>query len=150
MATSIFAPVSASFLGFDSLFDRLDSMMGHGHALQTPTYPPTNLYREENGDYTIELALAGFKKTQLKIELNRKAGTLVISGDNTKEDEEKNVILKSRETVQRKIATRKFTRSFSIADDLEVGNASFEDGLLVITLKKIVREEDQPLLISLK
>lgn len=150
---SLFAPVSGSFLGFERLFDQLDSMIGetrHGHSFQVPTYPPTNLYREENGDYTIELALAGFKKSQIKIELNRKSGTLSISGDTSKEDEDKNVILKTRETVQRKIATRKFTRSFSIADDLEVGDASLEDGLLVISLKKIVREEDQPLLIPLK
>jgi molecular chaperone IbpA len=153
MATSFLAPAHGSFLGFDRLFDQLESMISdtrHGQSFTVPTYPPTNLFREENGDYTIEMALAGYKKSQIKIELNRKGGLLTISGDTSKEDEDKNVILKTRETVQRKIATRKFSRSFSIADDLEVAEASLEDGLLVLSLKKIVREEDQPLLIPLK
>jgi molecular chaperone IbpA len=169
----LFAPLSTSYLGFDQLFSDLDRLLAATSPAQA-TYPPMNLYRESDG-YSIELALAGFKKSQIRIEHDKKKGLLTIFGDSSLSETEGTGIGKeakreplntrkssstevaaasdnavSREVIRQSIATRKFTRSFTLESELEVQEASLEDGLLTIRLRNIEAEENKPLLIQLR
>lgn len=150
--TTMFAPVSGSFLGFDRLFNELDYMLSDRFRGNTG-YPPLNLYKEEDDGYSIELALAGFKKSDVRIEHDKKKNLLTISGDTTPkvtgDGIEQISTEPKREVIRQGLAHRKFTRSFTLADDLEVQSAVLEDGLLTVKLSKVTRPEDQPLLIPL-
>ncbi len=138
----MFAPLSTSFLGFDRLFSDLERMLDMP-ATTNSGYPPLNMYREVDGGYTIELAVAGFKKDHISIELNEKTGLLTIIGDN----DEKGRILSdpsastevvapasNRMVLKAGIANRQFVRQFTLADTVEVGDVTLEDGLLTIRL----------------
>ena len=151
----MFAPLSTSFLGFDRLFAELDHMLA-STSTQSAGYPPLNLFKEDDG-YVIELALAGFKKSQIKIEHDKKKGLLTVSGDSSVAPTSEGtgigaetVESPKREVIRQSIAARKFVRAFTVADDLEVQEAALEDGLLTIKLKKLELEENKPLLIALK
>ena len=148
---TLFAPLSSSFLGFDRLFSDLDRLLAAAPA--TSGYPPLNLFKEDNG-YVIELALAGFKKSQIKVEHDKKNGLLTVSGDSTQPEVTGTGVgaefQEKREVIRQSIAARKFVKSFTVADDLEVQEASLEDGLLTIRLKKLELPEHKPLLITLK
>ena len=134
------SPFLTSHLGFNRLFDELDSLLEKG--FQAPSYPPFNVAQDDAG-VQVEVALAGFKKDDISISHDRQAQMLTISSN--KSDEET-----ARTYVRRGIGRRAFTLSFRVANDLEVRDAAFEDGILTVDLKKIVRDEDKPLLIPIK
>lgn len=139
--------IQARFLGYDNLLNEVHRIVNESGSSE-PGYPPLNLFKDEDG-YTIELAVAGYKKGDISIEHDRKNHVLNIKGESTRgqeqEDEES-----QREVIRRGIATRSFTRGFTLSDDLEVETASLEDGMLAVKLKRVVREEDKPLQISIK
>jgi molecular chaperone IbpA len=90
--------------------------------------------------YAIEMALAGFSKKDIEIEVAD--GALTIRS--TKENEE------NEDTIHRGISSRKFKRKFTLADDIVVNDASLENGMLKINLERIVPEEKRPRLIDIK
>ena len=142
MSQMLFRAFKPTFLGFDRVFDELERL----NAAEWKTvnsFPPFNLYKEENG-YSIQLAVAGFKKDDISVEHDRKRGVLTISGkcDSLEED--------GREVISHGIAARSFLKQFSVADSLEVSDAVMKDGLLTVKLKQVQREEDKPLLIAVK
>ena len=92
-------------------------------------YPPYNLIQLNNHESKLEIALAGFKKDELKV--FTEFGKLYIEG---KKEESENV----GEFVHKGLAQRSFERVWTITDDTEIGSVSFDDGLLVVNLKKIV------------
>ena len=94
-------------------------------------YPPYNLVQINNVLSKLEIALAGFKKDEVKV--YTEFGKLSVEGK--KEESESN-----GEFVHKGLAQRSFTRQWTIADDTEVRQVSFEDGLLVVELAKIVPE----------
>ena len=129
MTRSLFSPLTASYLGFDSFFNEIDRMLELASSQAVHGgYPPLNVFK--NGEnYTIEIAVAGFKEADIKIEHDERHGTLHITGDTgTKPLNDGNVPVKLG------IATRKFSRSFTIADNLKVESATLEDGMLTIKL----------------
>ena len=130
MTRSLFSPLTASYLGFDSFFDEIDRVLGLAstQAVQTG-FPPLNVYKDGE-DYTIELAVAGFREENLKIEHDEKRGTLTVTG-NTGTD----ATAETRQVVKQGIATRKFMRSFTVAENLKVDAAGLENGMLTIRLK---------------
>jgi len=98
-------------------------------------YPPYNVIRVDDTHYTIELAVAGFEESELDVELTDRV--LVITGErNTKGD--------SIGYVHKGISTRDFTRSFTLADNVEVKLASVKNGILSVDLELIVPEEQRP------
>ena len=97
----------------------------------TSNYPPYNLVTVSNVESRLELALAGFKKKQVNV--YTQDGKLFVEGQ--REDEETET-----EYVHRGVAARSFTRSWTLSDETEVRSVSFEDGLLSITLGKVVPE----------
>ena len=94
-------------------------------------YPPYNLIQLNNHESTLEIALAGFKKDELKV--FTEFGKLYVEG---KKEESENV----GEFVHKGLAQRSFQRVWTITDDTEIGSVEFTDGLLTVELKKIVPE----------
>ena len=129
--TFITTPNFRSFVGFDSLFDELEKVSN----FKENSYPAYNIEKTGELSYEITIALAGFKETQLNIEL--KQNVLTISTLNEEPLENRNYIHKG-------IATRAFTKQFRLAENVEVDNASFENGLLVVKLHKNIPEADLP------
>lgn len=138
-------PLQARFLGFDRLFGDIDRLMAEPAAtLAGAGFPPFNLYKEPTG-YSIELALAGYKKDDIYIRHDRKNSMLVIGSDGAPTD-----VGAGRELLKGGIAARAFERVFNVADNLVVKGAEMKDGLLILQLETIEREEDKPLLIPVK
>ena len=113
-------------IGMDEYFDRLFAL----HET-TSNYPPYNLIQVNNVESRLEIALAGFKKGE--VYAFTEYGKLFVEGQ--KEDSETD-----RTYVHKGVASRSFKRAWTLSDDTEVKEVTFEDGLLVITLGKIVPE----------
>ena len=94
------------------------------------TYPPFNIIQENNHESTLEIALAGFKKKEVKVYTQH--GKLIVEG----KKEEK----KENEYVHRGMAQRSFQREWQLTDDVEIKDVEFEDGLLSINLGRVVPE----------
>ena len=121
--------INRNSIGMDEYFDRLFTL----HETTT-NYPPYKLIQVSNVESRLELALAGFKKNEVYV--YTESGKLFVEGQ--KEDKESGT-----EYIHRGVAQRSFTRSWTLAEDTEVGSVEFEDGLLNITLKKIIPEHHQ-------
>ena len=125
-----FTPFYRSAIGFDRLFQMLDA------ASENDTgYPPYNIERTGENAYRITMAVAGFSNDELKVEA--KESTLTVSG-------EKKPDTAQRTFLHRGIAARNFERRFQLADYVEVGSASFENGLLNIELQRNIPERMKP------
>jgi len=116
-------------IGMDEYFDRLFKL----HET-TSNYPPYNLVQVSNVESRLELALAGFKKEEVNV--YTQDGKLFIEGQKEDKETETNYLHKG-------LAQRSFTRAWTLSDDTEVGSVDFEDGLLTISLGKIVPEHHQ-------
>tara|TARA_B110000014_G_scaffold235123_1_gene199469 strand:- start:243 stop:680 length:438 start_codon:yes stop_codon:yes gene_type:complete len=125
-------------VGYDRIFDHLNNYVSNN--VTSTGFPPYNISKGGDYNYVIEMALAGFSKKDIEIEVAD--GTLTIRS--TKENEE------SEDTIHRGISYRKFNRKFTIADDIIVKDASLENGMLQINLERIVPEEKKPRLIEVK
>jgi molecular chaperone IbpA len=119
-------------VGFDRLFEQMDRQFANS---QSQGYPPYNIAQIADGEYVITLAVAGFGMDNLDI--THEKDILTIEGTSPKGDEEVNYLHKG-------IAGRNFRREFTLADHVEVVNASLENGMLNIYLKREVPEELQP------
>ena len=128
-----FAPFRRSTVGFDRLFDMLES--GNGQTQEN--FPPFDLIKAGDNDYRIELAVAGFKPDELDITAQQ--NVLIVSGrKNDAADEH------SSDYIYRGIATRSFERRFALADHIQVRGADMRDGLLVIDLVREIPEAMKP------
>ncbi len=138
-------PLNDRFLGFDRLFGDIDRVLaGAQSTVGGMGFPPFNLYKEQTG-YSIELALAGYKKEDIYVRHDKKNGTLTIGSDGAPQD-----VPEGRELLKGGIAARAFDRVFTVADNLVVKGAEMKDGLLTVQLETVEREEDKPLLITVK
>ena len=125
-------------VGFDRVFNRLTDYVSHQ---QTSTgFPPYNIQKVTDHTYSIEMALAGFSKDDIEIEVAE--NTLSVRSDKKYETEEW--------TFHRGISYRKFDRKFTLAEDIVVNGAKLENGMLTIDLERIVPEEKKPRLIEVK
>ena len=125
-------------VGFDRQFNRLNDYISHQ---QTSTgFPPYNIRKEGELNHVIEMALAGFSKDDIEVEVAQ--GVLTIRSMKENTDDEA--------TVHRGISYRKFDRKFTLADDIVVNNAKLENGLLTISLEQIIPEEKKPKLIKIQ
>ena len=125
-------------VGFDDLFDHFNNQL---EIKQTSSYPPYNINRIDDLNYQIEMALAGFSKTD--IDIKYADNQLTIKSVDSEDKEEK-------ETLHRGISKRKFSRTFTLAEDIKVNGAELKDGMLLIELEKIVPEEKKPRTIDIK
>ena len=119
-------------VGFDDFFDSIDYNYRE-------TYPPYNIRRKADNKYILEIAVAGFLKSDLDISLDN--NTLVVAG---KRDTTEN------EYIHKGMSTRHFKRSWSLARYMEVDDAKFEDGVLKLELVRNIPEELKPKKIKIK
>jgi len=117
-------------IGFEKLFDQLDEFIHHSKKL--PSYPPYNIKRDGD-NFTIEMALAGFSKDDIEVTVTEDMLTVSSNKENSKKDE-----------LYKGISDRKFTRNFSMADDIVVKSVELKNGLLTIKLEREIPEEKKP------
>ena len=125
--------LNPSFVGFDELFNELERLIDGSQPVQT-SFPPHNIIKVDDNRYVVEMAVAGFGKEDIDIELND--GTLVIRGEKKNKDEVN--------YLYRGIATRTFTKSIRLIDTIEVRGAEFKDGILKIGLENVIPEHKKP------
>ena len=125
-------------VGFDRIFDNLSRYTTDN--VQSTGFPPYNIRKEGDYNYVIEMALAGFGKEDIEVEVAD--GTLSVRSvkENSEDDS----------TVYRGISYRRFERKFTMADDIVVNGAKLENGMLTVELERVVPEEKKPRLISVK
>ena len=125
-----FTPVFRSTVGFDRMARLVDAAFQASETTTQQSYPPYNLVQASEDESRLELALAGFSQDEVKVYTEK--GNLVVEGQKESTD--------GREYVHRGLATRSFTRSWSISEDTEVSDVTFENGLLVVTLARVIPE----------
>jgi len=120
---SVFHNINRYAIGFDHLMDHLVSLHSNNN-LTTNEYPPYDIIREGESNYKIELAVAGFKKDELSIQL--KDNTLTIKGESNSKNSNGDYLHKN-------IARRSFSKDFTLAENIEVGDDEVEDGVLSVS-----------------
>ena len=123
---------------FDRVFDTLNRYVDNN--VQSTGFPPYNIRKEGEYNYVIEMALAGFGKDDIEIEVAESNLTIRSVKENSEDDS----------TVYRGISYRKFERKFTLADDIIVPGAKLENGMLTVELERVVPEEKKPRLIAVK
>ena len=141
---SIFNQLKPVTVGFDPIFDRFESMFNDDFfAHQGTNYPPYNIMKTGDYTYNIEIALAGFSKKDIDVSYEDGIITVKSIHEAKANDDQSGVLHKG-------ISKRMFTKSFSIADDVEVKGAELKDGLLTISLERIIPESKKPRSIEIK
>ena len=121
----LFEKITRNSIGMDDYLNRFFN------ETRTENYPPYNIIQVNNVESRLEVALAGFKKKEVKV--YTEFGKLVVEGNKEKKDDKDELIFKG-------LAQRSFQRTWGITDDTEVQKVEFEDGLLTVTVGKIVPE----------
>jgi len=128
-------------VGYDDLFDRINEFHDTV-AKNIPNYPPYNIKKVEDNKYVIEMAVAGFGKQD--IEITTEDDKLVIKGNVESDDTPQDDLL------WQGLALRPFTRMFTLNDQVEVNNAEMINGLLKVTLERIIPESKKPKKVEVK
>ena len=132
-------------VGFDRFFSDWEEMFSNDFFKTPSNWPAYNIVEKKDNHYDIEVALAGFNKKDIKVSYaDGQLSIESVKNNKTKErDENGNVIHQG-------IAKRYFKKSFSIADNCEVKNAELKDGLLRVSLERIIPEAQKPRVIDIK
>ena len=140
-ALSIFNQLRPLSVGFDDVFNHFESMFDYD-MVNVSNYPPYNIVKTGDNKYDVELALAGFNKKDINVSVEN--GMLTIE---SKEDKSKD---KDEEVIHKGISKRYFKKSFTISDDVEVKGAELKDGMLRISMEKIIPEAKKLRTIDIK
>lgn len=125
-------------IGFTREFERLNTIQKTN---VKASYPPYNVLRHSDDEYTLSLAVAGFQKQDLEVSVEK--GILVIKGDIEDQADEQQYLYKG-------IATRKFTREFALGEYMEVGTTRLDAGILYIDIARKIPEDQKPRAITIK
>jgi len=141
---SIFNQLRPVTVGFDNMFDHFERMFDEDYTFNVPTvnFPPYNIVKTGDFTYDVELALAGYSKDDITVDY----ADNVLTVKSIKKSEEKT----DDGVLHRGIAKRYFSKAFTIADDVEVKGAELKDGLLKISLEKIIPDAKKPRSIKIK
>jgi len=129
-----FTTLYPQFVGFDQLFNELERLVEGQPPTRQTSFPPHNVLKVDDNHYVVEMAVAGFAKNEIDIELDD--GILVVKGEKKDKDD--------AEYLYRGIATRSFTKSIRLVDTIEVRGAEFKDGILRIGLENVIPENKKP------
>ena len=143
---SIFNNLRPITVGFDNMFDHFEHMMDDGFFRGTMgNFPPYNIVKTGENTYDVELALAGFNKKDIEVEYKENMLTVKSKKQDKQEetDEDGNVI-------HRGISKRMFSKSFTIANNVEVKGAELKDGLLKVSMERIIPEHKKAKSIEIK
>lgn len=130
----IFGQFRPFAIGFDRYFEDLERMSN----ISQTNYPPYNVVKVDEEHFVVELAVAGFSKKDISI--TKEKNVLVIEGK--LEDE-------SKDFVHKGLASRAFKRSWTLSDDIVIEGAELKDGILSVSLEKVIPEEDKPVEIKI-
>lgn len=119
-------------IGFDNLFEQLNRTFANSKT--DGNYPPHNVVKLDDTHFVIELAVAGFAESEIDVEL--KENVLTVKGERAKKDDEVEYLHKG-------ISARNFTRTFPLAEHIEVRGATVQNGILAIALEQVVPEEQK-------
>ena len=144
---SIFNNLRPVTVGFDDMFDHFEHMMDDGFFRNGANFPPYNIVKTGENTYDVELALAGFGKDDIEVEY--KENQLTVKSKPNKEDVEQ-VDKYDNGVLHRGISKRFFSKSFTIANDVEVKGAELKDGLLKVSLERIIPEHKKAKTIKIK
>ena len=128
------------YVGFDDQFNRL-SKIHDDLTKNIPNYPPYNIKKVGDNTYVVEIAVAGFARQDIEIELAN--NTMVIKGNTSTDEDDNNFLFKG-------IANRNFTRSFTLDEQIEVKDAEMLNGMLKVFLERIIPEHKKPKKIEVK
>ena len=145
-ALSIFNQLRPVSVGFDNIFDHFERMFDNEVGLTQQlaiNYPPYNIVKTGTYTYNIEVALAGYNKKEISVEYADGVLTIKSIKEEKSDDKKDGVIHKG-------IAKRYFSKSFTIADDVKIEDAELKDGLLEVSLMRIVPEGKKPKKITVK
>ena len=138
-ALSIFNQLRPLSVGFDDMFDHFESMFD----VPTINYPPYNIVKTGDNKFDIEVALAGYNKKDINVTSENNMLVIESKKDEKTDDKDGKVLHKG-------ISKRYFKKSFTIADDVEVKGAELKDGLLKVSMEKIIPESKKLKTISIK
>ena len=138
-ALTIFNQLRPHTIGYDNIFDHFNDMF-ESSELQT-NYPPYDIIKNSDTKYDIQVALAGYSKNDIIVEV--KDNTLSIKSVKKNVDDKIEVLHKG-------IARRYFERHFTISDDVKVNGAELKNGLLVVSLERVIPEHKKPRTITIK
>jgi len=124
------------FIGFNRDLARLNS----AHQTNSQSYPPYDIFKLDEDTYRLSIAVAGFTKDNIDVSVDN--GTVVIKGEITE--------VVDAEVVHKGIASRKFARSFALGEYMEVTGADLKDGMLNISIDRIIPEDKKPKTIKIK
>ena len=130
----IFGQFRPFAIGFDRYFEDLERMSN----ISQTNYPPYNVVKVDEEHFVVELAVAGFSKKDISI--TKEKNVLIIEGK--LEDE-------SKDFVHKGLASRAFKRSWTLSDDIVIEGAELKDGILSVSLEKVIPEEDKPVEIKI-
>ena len=140
---SIFNQLRPVTVGFDSVFDNFERIFSDDFFNTPSSYPAYNIVKTKDNHYDVEVALAGFNKKDIMVSYADGQLSIESVKNNQPKDEDGNII-------HRGIAKRYFKKSFSVADNCEVKSAELKDGLLRVSLERIIPEEKKPRVIDIK
>ena len=141
---SIFNNLRPLTVGFDDMFDHFEHMMDDSFfGRSVGNFPPYNIVKTGENTYDVELALAGFNKKDIEVEYKENLLTVKSKKQEETKDEDGNVI-------HRGISKRMFSKSFTIANDVEVKGAELKDGLLKVSMERIIPEHKKAKSIDIK
>jgi len=128
------AQISRALVGFDQYFNN--------PRLQNSNYPPHNIVKYTDSDYAIEVAVAGFSKEEITVEIDQ--DQLVVRGTQSVSQETE------KEYLHKGLASRDFEQTWTLAEYMEVKDAEVKDGMLIINIQRIIPESLKPRQIEIK
>ena len=152
-AISIFKQLRPLSVGYDDVFDHFESMFNHQYdSINVPNYPPYNIIKTGKNSYDIQVALAGYGKKDINITFEESILTIKSVKDQQEQEVEDNEgkLNEDEGVIHKGIAKRMFTKSFTIAEDVEIKGAELKDGLLVVSMERIVPEHKKARTIDIK
>jgi molecular chaperone IbpA len=131
--------LNRALIGFDDLFNNFESRFANQI---NNTYPPYNILKHDDDTYEIEIAVTGFEKDEITVEIDQK--NLVVKGSR------KEVDITEPTYLHRSLATRDFTRSWQLGEHIEVDEGRIKNGVLTIGLRRVVPESLKPRVLKIK
>ena len=143
---SIFNQLRPVTVGFDNVFDHFERMFNDDFFnVPSVNYPPYNIVKTGANTYNVEVALAGFSRDDVSVEFAE--GILTIKSKDKKESEKKD---EDGDIIHKGISKRYFSKSFTVSDDVEIKGAELKDGLLTVSMERIVPESKKARVIDIK
>ncbi len=130
--------LNKALLGFDSLFNNVEQRFANQI---NNNYPPYNIIKKGENSYELEVAVTGFSPDEVTVEVDQ--NQLIVKGERRRDDELEN------QFIHRGLATRDFTRTWTLAEHMEVDQGSIKNGVLRIEIKRIIPESLKPRLVKI-